>query len=270
MWTFFGIFVLQKETITLKRGGEKGLGFSIAGGRGSTPYKDGDAVIIIIYFYLVSAIITLRKVSRNFQQNFRRQIKLSTILRWRLSFINLLLISLQGVFISKIAEGGTAERDGRLQVGDKVLSVSNADIPRYHAIHLMVFNCRFLANHVPFLLDTKLKNRLVLYYWLNKARARCSSQSELRCCPFNQSGAKTNLVTWLFPRFPTAACFGVVVGSSFCYWRRKFLNSILIVYSVCLCFRLTVKTWKSLGMRTPSPCWQAGSLTSRLSLFVNA
>lgn len=30
---------------------------------------------------------------------------------------------LQGVFISKIAEGGTAERDGRLQVGDKVLSV---------------------------------------------------------------------------------------------------------------------------------------------------
>ena len=34
----------QKETITLKRGGEKGLGFSIAGGRGSTPYKDGDSV----------------------------------------------------------------------------------------------------------------------------------------------------------------------------------------------------------------------------------
>nr|XP_058957238.1 protein scribble homolog isoform X2 [Pocillopora verrucosa] len=60
----------EKETITLKRGGEKGLGFSIAGGRGSTPYKDGDS----------------------------------------------------GVFISKIAEGGTAERDGRLQVGDKVLS----------------------------------------------------------------------------------------------------------------------------------------------------
>lgn len=35
-------------------------------------------------------------------------------------------IALQGVFISKIAEGGTAERDGRLQVGDKVLSVSIA------------------------------------------------------------------------------------------------------------------------------------------------
>lgn len=67
---------VEKETITLKRGGEKGLGFSIAGGRGSTPYKDGDS----------------------------------------------------GVFISKIAEGGTAERDGRLQVGDKVLSINGKDM----------------------------------------------------------------------------------------------------------------------------------------------
>lgn len=44
----------QKETITLKRGGEKGLGFSIAGGRGSTPYKDGDSVFsskLIIFFF---------------------------------------------------------------------------------------------------------------------------------------------------------------------------------------------------------------------------
>lgn len=40
----------------------------------------------------------------------------------RLLFNNCVLF--QGVFISKIAEGGTAERDGRLQVGDKVLSVS--------------------------------------------------------------------------------------------------------------------------------------------------
>ena len=34
----------------------------------------------------------------------------------------------QGVFISKIADGGTAERDGRLQVGDKVLSVRTGAI----------------------------------------------------------------------------------------------------------------------------------------------
>lgn len=33
------------------------------------------------------------------------------------------VVPFQGVFISKIAEGGTAERDSRLQVGDKVLSV---------------------------------------------------------------------------------------------------------------------------------------------------
>jgi len=36
--------VLQRVTVTLKRGGDKGLGFSIAGGRGSTAYKDGDPV----------------------------------------------------------------------------------------------------------------------------------------------------------------------------------------------------------------------------------
>ena len=43
-FSFLFSFFSQKETITLKRGGEKGLGFSIAGGRGSTPYKDGDSV----------------------------------------------------------------------------------------------------------------------------------------------------------------------------------------------------------------------------------
>ncbi|XP_048590034.1 protein scribble homolog [Nematostella vectensis] len=66
----------EKETITLKRGGDKGLGFSIAGGKGSTPYKDGDP----------------------------------------------------GIFISKIAKDGTAERDGRLKVGDKVLSINSRDM----------------------------------------------------------------------------------------------------------------------------------------------
>ncbi|XP_033368420.1 protein scribble homolog isoform X28 [Parus major] len=53
---------------------EKGLGFSIAGGKGSTPYRAGDT----------------------------------------------------GIFISRIAEGGAAHRDGILHVGDRVISV----IPR--------------------------------------------------------------------------------------------------------------------------------------------
>ncbi|XP_041263065.1 protein scribble homolog isoform X32 [Onychostruthus taczanowskii] len=53
---------------------EKGLGFSIAGGKGSTPYRAGDT----------------------------------------------------GIFISRIAEGGAAHRDGILRVGDRVISV----IPR--------------------------------------------------------------------------------------------------------------------------------------------
>ncbi|XP_077665701.1 protein scribble homolog isoform X15 [Eretmochelys imbricata] len=49
---------------------EKGLGFSIAGGKGSTPYRAGDT----------------------------------------------------GIFISRIAEGGAAHRDGTLHVGDRVIS----------------------------------------------------------------------------------------------------------------------------------------------------
>uniref|UniRef100_A0A131XJU5 Putative leucine rich domain-containing protein n=1 Tax=Hyalomma excavatum TaxID=257692 RepID=A0A131XJU5_9ACAR len=53
-----------------------GLGFSIAGGKGGTPYKDGS----------------------------------------------------QGIFISRIAEGGAAARDGKLRVGDRVLSINGIDM----------------------------------------------------------------------------------------------------------------------------------------------
>ncbi|XP_069813031.1 protein scribble homolog isoform X4 [Dendropsophus ebraccatus] len=55
---------------------DKGLGFSIAGGVGSTPYRVGDT----------------------------------------------------GIFISRIAEGGAAHRDGTLQVGDRVLSINGVDM----------------------------------------------------------------------------------------------------------------------------------------------
>lgn len=50
----------------------QGLGFSIAGGRGSPPYKDG----------------------------------------------------CDGIFISRITEGGLAHRDGKITVGDRVMAVS--------------------------------------------------------------------------------------------------------------------------------------------------
>ncbi|XP_064480658.1 protein scribble homolog isoform X3 [Ornithodoros turicata] len=53
-----------------------GLGFSIAGGIGGTPYKDGS----------------------------------------------------QGIYISRIAEGGAATRDGKLHVGDRVLSINGIDM----------------------------------------------------------------------------------------------------------------------------------------------
>ncbi|XP_037747624.1 protein scribble homolog isoform X12 [Chelonia mydas] len=55
---------------------EKGLGFSIAGGKGSTPYRAGDT----------------------------------------------------GIFISRIAEGGAAHRDGTLHVGDRVISINGVDM----------------------------------------------------------------------------------------------------------------------------------------------
>lgn len=55
---------------------EKGLGFSIAGGKGSTPYRAGDT----------------------------------------------------GIFISRIAEGGAAHRDGILCVGDRVISINGVDM----------------------------------------------------------------------------------------------------------------------------------------------
>ncbi|XP_067872717.1 protein scribble homolog [Heterodontus francisci] len=55
---------------------EKGLGFSIAGGKGSTPYKVGDTAI----------------------------------------------------FISRLAEGGSAHRDGILRVGDRVISINGVEM----------------------------------------------------------------------------------------------------------------------------------------------
>ncbi|KAM9308911.1 protein scribble homolog [Gastrophryne carolinensis] len=55
---------------------DKGLGFSIAGGVGSTPYRAGDT----------------------------------------------------GIFISRIAEGGAAHRDGALRVRDRVLSINGVDM----------------------------------------------------------------------------------------------------------------------------------------------
>ncbi|XP_039609659.1 protein scribble homolog isoform X15 [Polypterus senegalus] len=65
----------ERLTTSLMRN-DKGLGFSIAGGKGSTPYRAGDTAI----------------------------------------------------FISRIAEGGAAHRDGVLQVGDRVISINGVDM----------------------------------------------------------------------------------------------------------------------------------------------
>ena len=61
----------QTFTANLRRT-EEGLGFSIAGGVGSTPFRNGDS----------------------------------------------------GIFVSKVNEDGQADKIGKIQVGDKILSVS--------------------------------------------------------------------------------------------------------------------------------------------------
>ncbi|KAM8966326.1 protein scribble homolog [Pelodytes ibericus] len=67
---------LNQRISTCLMRNDKGLGFSIAGGVGSTPYRTGDT----------------------------------------------------GIFISRIAEGGAAHRDGSLRVGDHVMSINGVDM----------------------------------------------------------------------------------------------------------------------------------------------
>ncbi|XP_070533884.1 protein scribble homolog isoform X14 [Ptychodera flava] len=68
--------VAEKLTVKLSRDEKGGLGFSIAGGSGSTPFAGSD----------------------------------------------------ESIFISRIAEGGVADREGVLQVGDKILAINNVDV----------------------------------------------------------------------------------------------------------------------------------------------
>ncbi|XP_061521773.1 protein scribble homolog isoform X14 [Phycodurus eques] len=70
-----GLGPLQRLSTCLVRN-DRGLGFSIAGGKGSTPYRTGDT----------------------------------------------------GIYISRIAEGGAAHRDGTLRVGDRVISINGVDM----------------------------------------------------------------------------------------------------------------------------------------------
>ncbi|XP_053382330.1 protein scribble homolog isoform X4 [Mercenaria mercenaria] len=73
------------ETVLYRDAG--GLGFSIAGGRGSVPYKGNDN------------LHQSDDPSRN-----------------------------RAIYISRIVEGGQAARDGKLQVGDKILSINGVDL----------------------------------------------------------------------------------------------------------------------------------------------
>ncbi len=67
---------LELVTTTLLRDKDRGLGFSIAGGKGSDPFEEDS----------------------------------------------------DSVFVSKVAEGGTADRDGKLRVGDRLIQINHVDV----------------------------------------------------------------------------------------------------------------------------------------------
>ncbi|XP_057592704.1 protein scribble homolog isoform X8 [Hippopotamus amphibius kiboko] len=91
-----------------------GLGISIAGGKGSTPYKGDDEGVFI------------SRVSEE-GPAARAGVRVGDKL-------------LEGLFISRIAEGGAAHRAGTLQVGDRVLSINGVDMTEArhdHAVSLL-------------------------------------------------------------------------------------------------------------------------------------
>lgn len=93
-------FYLQQIEYTLHRD-TKGLGINIAGGKGSTPYKENDEV----------------------SHDYSSLSAVNTLIR---CFIHAFLISFppQSIFISKISENGPAGKDDILKVGDRILKVS--------------------------------------------------------------------------------------------------------------------------------------------------
>lgn len=104
----------QRHVACLVRS-ERGLGFSIAGGKGSTPYRAGDTV----------------SGRRRPRGPWGRSPRPGS---WHAA------PPPQGIFISRIAEGGAAHRAGTLQVGDRVLSINGVDMTEArhdHAVSLL-------------------------------------------------------------------------------------------------------------------------------------
>lgn len=77
---------------------QNGLGFSIAGGEGSPSFKDSSDV--------------------------RTSLTLSSVYIESPDVLISLQIQFQAIYISRITDGGVAQKDGKLLVGDKVISVS--------------------------------------------------------------------------------------------------------------------------------------------------
>ncbi|CAG2054324.1 unnamed protein product, partial [Timema podura] len=92
-----GDLEVRKQTVhtTLIRD-QNGLGFSIAGGKGSPSFKPSSDVSVLGFIY---------------ESKQRGLIKMLSLLRY-------------AIYISRLTEAGVAEKDGKLQVGDRVVSVT--------------------------------------------------------------------------------------------------------------------------------------------------
>ncbi len=115
------ILIIQVSIFLTKLPGRT-LGFSIAGGRGSTPaYEDVDEVLYIL-------VIIVNQVQ--FNKPNRHQIYSISVSHLRLSWhlSQCLYYLLQSIFVTKIAPGGLAEQDGNLRLGDKLSKVNEVDM----------------------------------------------------------------------------------------------------------------------------------------------
>ncbi|XP_076307315.1 protein lap4-like isoform X2 [Tachypleus tridentatus] len=161
--------VQEKLTINLHRT-QAGLGLSIAGGKGSTPYKGDDESIFVsrvteggpaekgglqvgdrilsvngVSLEMVNhfeAVDILKTIGNNITLEVIRESPVSqriytTLIRDHtgLGFSiaggrggEAYKEDCDGIYISRIADGGAASKDGKLKVGDKVLSINGVDM----------------------------------------------------------------------------------------------------------------------------------------------
>uniref|UniRef100_A0A3B1JVN9 Discs large MAGUK scaffold protein 4 n=1 Tax=Astyanax mexicanus TaxID=7994 RepID=A0A3B1JVN9_ASTMX len=130
---------IEYEEITLERG-NSGLGFSIAGGT-DNPHVGDDPSIFITKIIPGGAAAQDGRLSAMYVSSVDFQRTTGNTIATTLSVFSLSLSGLgfsiaggvgnqhipgdNSIYVTKIIEGGAAHKDGRLQIGDKILAVNN-------------------------------------------------------------------------------------------------------------------------------------------------